>query len=124
MGDNGFDLDNECVASTIMDFDLMMPFSMAMETVLPIRRFNKSVSFNRSFLNLVRELGFITSSSGVISKKYLKDMSKWERSTTSTSETSYIVFSNRYLNIRIELSGLRPLLSLIHISEPTRRTPI
>src|SRR5674476_1376191 len=64
---------------------------------------------NRSFLNLVSKLGFITSSSGVISKKYLKDMSKWERSTTSTSETSYIVLSNRYLNIRIGLSALRPL---------------
>src|SRR5665647_701971 len=51
----------------------------------------------------------ITSSSGVISKKYLKDMSKWDRSTTSTSETSYMVLSNRYLNMRMGLSAMRPL---------------
>src|SRR5665648_64605 len=90
--------------------ELLVYFSVEInKTVLPIRRFNKSVSFNRNFLNLVSELGFITSSSGVIPKKYLKDMSKWERSTTSTSETSYIVLSNGYLNMRMGLSALRPL---------------
>ena len=71
---------------TIMDFDLIIPFSMAIVTVLPIKRFNKSVSLSRNFLNFVSELGFITPSSGVISKKYLNDISNLERSTTSTSE--------------------------------------
>jgi hypothetical protein len=38
--------------------------------------------------NFVNELGFITSSSGAMSKKYLKDISYLERSTTSTSDKS------------------------------------
>src|SRR5690606_39331569 len=82
----GLDLDRECVASTIMDLDLMISFSMAMETVLLINRFNRSASFSRNLRNLVNELELMTASSGAISRKYLKDISYRERSTTSTSE--------------------------------------
>ena len=52
-----------------------------------VERSGYDVSFKRSFLNFVNELALITSSSGFISKKYLKDISYPERSTTSTSET-------------------------------------
>ncbi|MNL58629.1 hypothetical protein D3C87_1822800 [compost metagenome] len=89
----------------------MIPFSIAIDTVLPISRFSKSVSLRRSLRNFVNELGLMTLSSGVMSKKYLKDISKRERSTTSTSETLYIVFRSKYLNIRTGLSAVRPLFA-------------
>ena len=44
------------------------------------------ISFKRSLRNLVNELGFMSSSSGDMSRKYLKDISYLERSTTSTSD--------------------------------------
>src|SRR5690606_15103437 len=94
----------------MIDFDLIIPFSRAIDTVLLINRFNRSISFKRSLRNLVSELELITSSSGAISRKYLKDMSYLERSTTSTSDTVSIVFKRRYLNILIGLSALRPLV--------------
>jgi len=75
-----------CVASTIIDEERLMTFSTAIDTVLPINRLNQSVSLKRSFVNFVNELEFMTSSLGAISKKYLQDISKQERSTTSTSE--------------------------------------
>ena len=68
--------------------DLIIPFSIAMETVFEISISSKSISLSRSFLNLVSVLGLITPSSGDMPKKYLKDMSYMERSTTSTSEES------------------------------------
>ena len=71
--------------------NLMMPFSMAMETVLPIRRFSKSGSFNRSFLNLESEFGFIMPSQ-CHSQKYLKDMSKRERSTISNPHLKHHIW--------------------------------
>ena len=63
------------------------PRSIAIVTVLLISRFKRSLSFSRSFLNFVNELESITPSSDDISRKYLKDISYCERSTTSTSET-------------------------------------
>src|SRR5690606_25237167 len=76
----GFDLEWVWVASTMIDFDFIIPFSRAIDTVLLINRFKRSMSFNRSLRNLVSELELITSSSGVISRKYLKDISYLERS--------------------------------------------
>jgi hypothetical protein len=43
----------------------------------------------------------MTPSSGAMSKKYLKDMAYFDRSTTSTADTSKIDFYNKYLNIRM-----------------------
>lgn len=40
IAENRFNLDNLCVASTIIDLEQMMPFSTAIDTVLPINRFN------------------------------------------------------------------------------------
>ena len=44
-----------------------------------------------------------------IYKKYLKDISYLERSTTSTSDKSYIAFKTRYLNILIGDTAFLPL---------------
>src|SRR5699024_4147626 len=84
-------------------------FSCAISTVLEMSKSNKLQSFRRSCLNFVNELGSITSSSGAISKKYLNDISYFERSTTSTSDKSKIDFNNKYLNIRIGHIALRLL---------------
>jgi len=59
---------------------------MAINTVLLINKFSKSVCFKRSFLNMVSEFELIRPSSGNITEKYLMDMSNCERSTTSVSE--------------------------------------
>src|SRR5665648_837341 len=82
---------------------------MAITTVLFISISKRFISFKRSFRNLVKELGSITASSGAISRKYLNDISYFERSTTSMSDTSKMDFNNKYLNIRIGLIALRPL---------------
>jgi len=71
--------------------------------------FTAYISFKRSFLNLVKELDSITASSGAILRKYLNDISYFERSTTLASDKSKIDFNNNYLNIRIGLMALRPL---------------
>ena len=76
------------VASTIILFDCIMFFSIAIVTVLEISISKRFISFNRNLRNLVNELGLMTLSSGAISQKYLKDISYLERSTTSTSDKS------------------------------------
>ena len=58
-----------------MYFDLIIPFSNVNRTVLAISISKRFISFKRNFRNFVNELGFITSSSGAMSKKYLKDIS-------------------------------------------------
>jgi hypothetical protein len=81
-------LDFVWVASTRMDFDFITPFSNAIRTVFAISMSNKFISFRRSLRNFVRELGLMTASSGAMSRKYLKDISYLERSTTSISDKS------------------------------------
>ena len=48
---------------------------IAISTLLPMSRSRRFSSFRRCFLNLVRRLGWITSSSGDNPRKYLKDIS-------------------------------------------------
>jgi len=57
----------------MIDFDRMIPFSIAIVTVLLMSRFNRSLSFNRSFLNFVNELGSITPSSGAVGHAIFAD---------------------------------------------------
>src|SRR5690349_9079929 len=92
-----------------MEVLLISSFSSEISTVLLINMSNNPTSFKRSLRNFVKELELITDSSGAISRKYLKDISYFDRSTTSTSDKSKIDFSNKYLNIRIGGTALRPL---------------
>ena len=66
-------LEPVCLASTIMMRDLIMPFSIAISTVLPINRFSRSLPLRCSLRNLHSELGFIRSVfSGVMPRKVYK----------------------------------------------------
>src|SRR5690625_1401015 len=93
-----------CVESTIIVLLLITSCSIAISTVLEINKSIKLLSFSRSRRNFVKELGFMTSSSGAMSKKYLKDISYLERSTTSTSDKLKIDFNNKYLTYESAIS--------------------
>ena len=94
----------------MIDFDFIIPFSRAISTVLFINISKIFISLSLSLRNLVRELGSITFSSGAIPRKYLNDISYFERSTISTSDKSNMDFNKRYLNIRIGSIAFLPLL--------------
>jgi hypothetical protein len=96
-------------ASTMIALLWIMPFSIAISTVLLTSMSSRFRSFNRSFRNLVNELASITGSSGAIPRKYLKDISYLDRSTISTSDNSHIALSSKYLNIRIGSIAFLPL---------------
>ena len=71
---------------------------------------------SRSFRNFVSVLGFITSSVGAKSRKYLNDISYCDCSTTSTSERFVIHFKSRYLKSFTGDSAFLPFVGQYFLS--------
>ena len=104
------DFANSWVASTIISLlRLIMPFSMAIATLLDISRLSRSTSCRRCLRNLESNEGSITSSSGLSPRKNLYDMSVYARFTKSSSEAGCMAFNIRYLNMRTGSSAERPM---------------
>lgn len=101
--------DNVWVESIIIFLEESNPSALALSMVEPINMSIKSMSFIRWRRNTVKREEAITSSSGLRPKKYLYDISVYERATRSLPEAGFIVFSRSYLNRIIGSAALRPI---------------
>ena len=115
------DFASSCVASTMISLlRLMIPFSMAIATLLDISRLSRSTSCRRCLRNLESNEESITSSSGLSPRKNLYDMSVYARFTRSSSEAGCMAFSIRYLNMRTGSSAERPIPTEYLVSSSLR----